>query len=47
MMQIYTKKPSDYQMKPKKETIQFLLDFSKSTKVYAPKPNVLIELNLN
>lgn len=47
MMQIYSKKTSRKQMQPAKETIQFLLDFSKSLKVVKAKPNFIIELNLN
>lgn len=47
MMHIYTKKSSNFKMQPKKETIQFLLNFSKSLKVIKVEPNVLIELNLN
>ncbi|SEE65975.1 hypothetical protein SAMN04487765_3651 [Tenacibaculum sp. MAR_2010_89] len=47
MTQIYSNKSSDSKMKPKKETIQFLIDFSKSLKVVKTKSNHLIELNLN
>ena len=47
MMQLYTENPSNSKMEPTKETIQFLLDFSKSLHVMKAKPNVLIELNLN
>ncbi len=47
MMQIYTGKSSDFIMKPKHETIQFLINFSKSLQVVKTKSNYLIELNLN
>lgn len=47
MMHIYTEKSSNLQMQPKNETIQFLLNFSKSLKVVKVKPNVIIELSLN
>jgi len=46
-MQLYSEKSSDLTMKPKKETIQFLINFSKSLKVVKTKSNYLIELNLN
>lgn len=46
-MQLYSKKSSELRMQPKKETIQFLIDFSKSLKVVKTKSNCLIELNLN
>ncbi len=47
MMQLYSRNESDFQMQPKKETVQFLLDFSRATTILRSKPNVLIELNLN
>lgn len=48
MTQLYSnKKSSDSKMNPKKETIQFLLDYSKSLKIVNAKSNYLIELNLN
>ena len=47
MKQLYTKKPSDFQEQPKKETVQFLINFSKSLSVVKTKSNFLIELNLN
>ncbi|MCD8425535.1 hypothetical protein LNI88_09420 [Tenacibaculum dicentrarchi] len=47
MMRIYLDKSSDFKMNPKKETIQFLINFSKSLKVIKTKSNYLIELNLN
>ncbi len=46
-MQLYYRKSSSFRMQPKKETIQFLLDFSKSLKVIKTKSNDVIELNLN
>lgn len=46
-MQIYSKKSSDLRMEPKQETIQFLINFSKSLKTVKVKSNYLIELNLN
>lgn len=47
MMQLYAEKMSEFQMQPKKETIQFLLDFSKSIKVIRVNKNFIIELDLN
>ena len=47
MMQLYSEKSSDFQMKPKKETVQFLLDFSKSLTIVKTKSKSFIELNLN
>ncbi|SDR89602.1 hypothetical protein SAMN05216503_1310 [Polaribacter sp. KT25b] len=47
MMQIYSKKSSDFQMQPKQETVQFLIDFSKSLTFVKTKSKGLIELNLN
>lgn len=48
MMQLYSKKPSEIQqMTPKKETVQFLLDFSKSLTIVKTKSKSFIELNLN
>lgn len=47
MKQIYSKKLSNFKMKPKKETIQFLINFSKSLQIVKIKSNYLIELNLN
>ncbi|CAL2115933.1 conserved hypothetical protein [Tenacibaculum sp. 190130A14a] len=47
MMQLYSEKSSDFQMRPKKETIQFLINYSKTLKVVKTKSNYLIELNLN
>ena len=46
-MQLYSKKSSDFREQPKKETIQFLINFSKSLKVIKTEPDQVIELNLN
>ncbi len=47
MAQIYPKNPSNFRMKPKRKTIQFILNFSKSFKTVTIQNNILIELNLN
>lgn len=47
MMQIYSEKSSDFTMEPKQETVQYLINLSKSLKVVKTKSNYLIELNLN
>ncbi len=46
-MQLYSKKSPNYSEQPKKETIQFLINFSKSLKVIKTKSDLVIELNLN
>jgi hypothetical protein len=46
-MKIYSKKPSDFQMQPTHETIQFLVNFSKSLAIVEIKSKGFIELNLN
>lgn len=46
-MQIYSKKPSDFRMQPKQETVQFLINFSKSLTFVKTKSKDFIELNLN
>ncbi len=46
-MQIYAKKSSEFQMQPKKETIQFLINYSKSLKIVKTSSENYIELNLN
>ena len=46
-MQLYTKKPSEIQMQPTKETVQFLINFSKSLRIVKIKSKTFIELNLN
>ncbi len=47
MTELYSDKSSDFKNQPRKETIQFLIDFSKSLKILKTKSNYLIELNLN
>ena len=47
MMQIYSRKPSEIQMQPKQETVQFLINFSKSLTIVKTKSKDFIELNLN
>ena len=47
MIKSYPKKTSEPQMKPKKETVQFLIDFSKCYHVEKTKSDDSIELNLN
>lgn len=47
MGKLYTKKSSDFQEQPKQETVQFLINFSKSLTVVKSKSNFIIELNLN
>ena len=46
-MQLYSKKSSEIQMQPKQETIQFLINFSKSLTIVKTKSEDYIELNLN
>ena len=46
-MQIYSRKPSEIQMQPKQETVQFLINFSKSLTIVKTKSKDFIELNLN
>lgn len=47
MMKIYSKKSSDFQMQPTEETVQFLINFSKSFAFVKTKSEDYIELNLN
>ena len=47
MMQLYPKKSFDIQMQPKQETVQFLINFSKSLTIVKTKSKSFIELNLN
>jgi heme-binding NEAT domain protein len=47
MMQLYSKKPSELQMQPRQETIQFLINFSKSLTIVKIRSKNFIELNLN
>ena len=46
-MQLYPKETSSKQKQPKKETVQFLINFSKSLQVVKTKSKDFIELNLN
>lgn len=46
-MQLYSKKSSDIQVQPKKETVQFLINFSKSLAIIKTKSKNFIEFNLN
>ena len=47
MTQLYSIKSSKFQMQPKQETIQFLINFSKSLTIVKTKSKNFIELNLN
>ena len=47
MMQLYSRKPSDHQMQPTKETVQFLIHFSKSLNIVKMKSKDFVELSLN
>ena len=47
MKQLYSKKSSESQEHPKKETVQYLINFSKSLSVVKTISNIKIELNLN
>jgi hypothetical protein len=47
MKQLYFKKSSEFQERPTKETVQYLINFSKSLSVVKTKSNFKIELNLN
>ena len=46
-MQLYSKKSPEIQVQPKKETVQFLINFSKSLTFVKSKTKNYIELNLN
>ena len=46
-MKLYSKGAFLKEMQPKHETIQFLLNYSKSLKVVKTKTNYFIELYLN
>ncbi len=46
-MQLYSRKSSEIQMQPKQETVQLLIDFSKSLTIVKTKSEDFIELNLN
>lgn len=47
MMRLYTKNAFENRLKPKKETVQFLLDYSKSFRIIRTKTNNFIKLHLN
>ena len=47
MKQLYSEKPFKHKNGPKKETVQFLINFSKSLLIVKNKSNHYIELNLN
>ena len=47
MMKLYPKETSSIQKQPKNETIQFLINFSKSLRIVETKSKDFIELNLN
>ena len=47
MKQIYSEKSSESWKQPKKETVQYLINFSKSLSVVKTISNIKIELNLN
>lgn len=46
-MKLYTKDAHEKRMQPKKETIQLLLNYSRSFKVVKTKTNIFIKLHLN
>jgi len=46
-MQLSPKETDGIKRQPKKETVQFLIDFSKSLRIVKTKPKGFIELNLN
>jgi len=47
MKQIYSEKSFEFREQPKKETVQYLINFSKSISFVKTKSNFNIELNLN
>lgn len=47
MKQLYPQKSCKFKDQPKKETVQFLISFSKSLSIVKCKSNFNIELNLN
>lgn len=47
MIQLYSKKQSEFKMKPKKETIEFLVNFSKSLTIIKTNSKLNIDFNLN
>jgi len=46
-MQLYPKETAVIERQPKKETVQFLINFSKSLRIVKTKSKAFIELNLN
>ena len=46
-MKLYPKETYSIQKQPKNETIQFLINFSKSLRIVETKSKDFIELNLN
>jgi hypothetical protein len=46
-MQLYPKETLVIERQPKKETVQFLINFSKSLRIVKTKSKGFIELNLN
>jgi hypothetical protein len=46
-MKLYTENASPKRVQPKKETIQFLLNYSKALRVVKTRTNYFIELYLN
>jgi|LGVD01.1.fsa_nt_gb hypothetical protein len=46
-MKLYTKNANAKRLQPKKETIQFLLNYSKSFKIVKTKTDFFIKLHLN
>ena len=46
-MQLYSRKSPEFREQPNKETIQFLINFSKSLNIIKTKSDLVIELNLN
>ena len=47
MKQLYSEKSSEFQEQPTQETVQYLINFSKSLSFVKTKSNFNIELNLN
>ena len=47
MKQIYSEKSSESWKQPKKETVQYLINFSKSLSFVKTKSNFNIEFNFN
>ena len=47
MIKKYTKNSSGFKKEPTNETIQFILDFSKSLRIVKTKATNFVEFNLN